>query len=150
MRQTMVGEPCVLINRTSDPLTVQKNGVTKIFQPGENVTTTDWIRFAKQQHARKGTAGPSGIDYDTLFAVKGVDPAEQCALIPPGQEHHGIEIFDRSHPDFDATARDVVQVATGIRPPTRRTTGAELPRGVFLNGRETTPHVEADRLDPGE
>lgn len=150
MGRTIVGEPCVLINRTCNPLDVLKNGVTKVFQPGENVTTTDWIRFAKQQHMRKGTAGPSGIDGESLFAVKHVDLPEQCTMIPPGEEHLGIEIFNRNHPDFDAGSRDVVEIATGIRPPTRRTGDVGLPQGVFLTERDSMTGVDTGQLKAGE
>ncbi len=148
-RQTYVGEPCVLVNRTCNPLTVQKDGITKIFQPGDNISTTDWIRFAKQQHPRLGTAGPSGLDGESLIGVRGF-PGEKLDLIPPGQEHKGIEIFDRSHPDFDPSERDVVHVPTGIRPPVKRGTGAELPHGVMFTERENMTGVDTGPLKLGD
>lgn len=135
----MVGEPCVIINRTSRPLEVIINGRTRILKPGPNPATTDLIRFAKQQHPRMGTFDPSGLDGDYLVGVEGFDPPERLTMIPPGQEHQGlgIEKFDRSHPDFDATAATAVAQPTGIQPPRRRVASemSPLPHDVVASAR---------------
>jgi|SRR5688572_11388963 hypothetical protein len=129
----MTGEPCVLINRTSQPLTVTKNGVSKILKPGKNLLTTDWIRFAKMQNPRMGTFDQSGMNGDYLVGVEGHD---DCSMIAPGQEHKngGLEKFDRTAEGFDATAATAQPVATGIVPPMRRVPGemSPLPNDVLM------------------
>lgn len=129
------GEACTLINRTSGILSVTMNGRSINLKPGKNLGTTDWIRFAKQQHARMGTFDPSGLDGDYLIAVEGYDPPERCTMIAPGEEHLGIEKFDRTHPEFDQTAATAVVQATGIQPPKRRVQSemSPLPHDVLVS-----------------
>jgi hypothetical protein len=123
----MIGESCIIINRTSKPLEVLQNGVVKVLNPGENHLTTDWIRFAKQQHPRMGTFDEGG-NGEYLVAVKGFDKPEDCQMIPPGDEHpnHGLELFDRSAMT-DPQARFAVPEQSGIPMPRRRTAGEMSP-----------------------
>lgn len=115
----MIGESCVLINRTSKPLTFVQNGVTRTLKPGKNPGTTDQIRFAKTQNPRMGTFDSSGQQGQYLVGVEGFDPPEDCTMLPPGQEHlhGGAEKFDRSHESFDAEARGAVIVPSGVAQP---------------------------------
>ncbi len=133
-----VGEPCTLINRTNKVLEVTMNGRVIKLKPGKNLATTDWIRFAKQQHPRMGTFDPSGMDGDYLVAVEGYDKPENCTMIAPGDEHHGngVERFDRQHPDFDPEAATAEVVRTGIQPPKRRVPSemSPLPADVTVSG----------------
>ncbi len=130
----MTGETCVLINRTSQILEVTQNGAVMKLKPGKNIATTDWIRFAKSQHRRKGTAGPSGLDCDHLIAVEGFDLPENCTMLPPGSEHQGVEIFNRKHPDFDPVGATATVEDTGIQPPQRRVSSESgLPSDVVLS-----------------
>jgi hypothetical protein len=130
----MVGEILTVINRTSRPLDVVKDGRTIVLKPGKNMLTADWVRFAKQQHPRMGTFDPSGLQGDYLIAVEGYDPPETCAPIPPGEEHRAIERFDRSQMDAEAQTAEVIQ--TGIRPPQRRLPGdAAIPESTQFDGR---------------
>jgi len=135
-----VGEACRIINRTSKVLEVTMNGRVIKLKPGPNMATTDWIRFAKQQHPRMGTFDPSGMDGDYLVAVEGFDPPEKCTMIPPGEEHKGfgVERFDRQHPDFDPEAATAEIVRTGIQPPRRRVPSemSPLPPDVTVSARE--------------
>ena len=134
-----VGEACILINRTSQVLEITMNGRVIKLKPGRNPATTDWIRFAKQQHPRMGTFTPSGMEGDYLVAVEGYDPPENCTMIPPGQEHRGlgVERFDRQHPDFDPEAATAEIVRTGIQPPQRRVASemSPLPADVTVSAR---------------
>lgn len=133
----MTGEPCILVNRSSQPLEMKKNGVVKILKPGENLSTTDWIKFAKMQNPRMGTFDHSGLNGDYLVGVKGVD---DCSMIAPGEEHRngGIEKFDRTLPGFDPAAASAQPVATGITPPMKRTQVeggmSPIPEGVVFSG----------------
>jgi hypothetical protein len=112
----MTGEPKVLVNRTSKPLTIQKSGVQIILKPGPNHVTADWIRFAKQQHPRMGSFDASGMEGDYLVGVEGT--TDDCSPIPEGEEHTAIERFDRAKMDGDAS--EAVGIETGVRPPVRR------------------------------
>lgn len=129
----MVGEMCTLVNRTSSPLVVTQNGRQITLKPGDNPITTDWIRFAKQQHPRMGTFDPSGIDGDYLVGVKGVD---DCSMIEPGTEHKGIDRFDRTQMDEDAASAELVR--TGITPPKRRIPNemSAIPSNAEFTGRD--------------
>ena len=104
----MIGEILTLINRTSKPLDVTQNGRTIVLKPGRNPVTSDWVRFAKQQHPRMGTFDPSGLQGEYLVAVEGMDPEDHCTMIPPGEEHKSIERFDRSQMDAEAQSAQVV------------------------------------------
>lgn len=132
----MVGEIVTVINRTSGPLDVVKDGRTIVLKPGRNMMTSDWVRFAKQQHPRQGTFDPSGLQGDYLIAVEGYDPPEACTPIVPGEEHRSIERFDRRQMDVEGQA--AVEVNTGIRPPQRRLPGetGAIPASTQFSGRE--------------
>lgn len=118
----MVGEACILINRTSKPLQFIQNGVTRVLKPGKNPGTTDQIRFAKTQNPRMGSFDSSGQQGQYLVGVEGMDPAEDCTLLKPGEEHFrgGAEKFDRSHESFDGASRDAVIVPSGVAQPRGR------------------------------
>lgn len=128
----MVGEICIVVNRTSGPLVVQQNGRQIILKTGENSITSDWIRFAKQQHPRMGTFDPSGLHGEYLIGVKGYD---DCSMIEPGQEHKAKELFDRTQ--MDEEAQTAVEVRTGIQPPMRRVPAemSPLPGEALFNSR---------------
>jgi hypothetical protein len=137
----MIGEACTIINRTSKPLEVIQNGVVRVLHPGENQLTTDWIRFAKQQHPRMGTFDEGG-NGDYLVAVKGFDKPEECAMIPPGKEHpnNGLELFDRSTMS-NPEARTATGEATGLAQPRRRVAAEMSPLPV------DTSHIQnADKI----
>ena len=131
----MIGEIVTLINRTSKSLDVVQNGRTIVLKPGRNPVTSDWVRFAKQQHPRMGTFDPSGLQGDYLVGVEGFDSPEACAMIEPGEEHKSIERFDRTQ--MDPEAQSAEQVPTGIRPPQRRLPGeaGAIPLETQFNGR---------------
>lgn len=129
----MQGEPIVLVNRTSRPLTVKQNGRSITLQPGRNHLTSDWVRFAKLQNPRMGTFDPSGLEGDYLVGVEGHD---DCTPIEPGREHLGIERFDRSQ--MDEESRHVVAIGTGVSFPRRRVPGeaGELPDDALFGRRD--------------
>lgn len=120
----MIGESCVLINRTSKPLSFIQNGVTRVLKPGKNPGTTDQIRFAKTQNPRMGSFDYTGQQGQYLVGVEGLDPAEECTLLKPGEEHlhGGAEKFDRSHESFPALEKgmEVVVVPSGVAQPRGR------------------------------
>lgn len=133
----MVGEACIIINRTSRVLEVIKDGVVRKLQPGENHLSTDWIRFAKQQNPRMGTFDESGLSGEYLVGVKGFDSAADCEMLPPGKEHvNAIEKFDRSK--MSGEGAEAVSMPSGV-PEARRRLPSEmspLPQETNHYGRE--------------
>lgn len=134
----MIGEACVLINRTSTPLEVVKDGVTKVLKPGKNNATTDWIRFAKMQHPRMGTFDASGLSGEYLVAVEGSD--DDGSMLPPGSERKNgaVEKFDRSDSSFEGDAATAVPMASGVAMPMARVPNemSPLPKDTTFSGRD--------------
>ena len=134
----MVGESCVLINRTSKPLTFIQNGVTRTLKPGKNPGTTDQIRFAKTQNPRMGSFDATGQQGQYLVGVEGFDPPEDCTLLKPGEEHLSPhEKFDRSHESFEGDARNAVVVPSGVAQPRGRIAEIQPPHDVVVSSNLT-------------
>lgn len=127
-----VGEMVCLVNRVWFPLTVTKNGVQRILQPGPNYLTADWIRFAKLQNPHMGTFVPGTIDGDYLVGVEGVD---NCDMISPDDAGLGKEKFDRSGDIAEGKIIEVQQ--TGIRGTTRMGDAGLQSLSAEFNGRQS-------------
>jgi hypothetical protein len=95
-----------LINRTTRRLTVTVDGRQWDLEPGENRNIPSAVaQYAQKQHPRLGTFDESGLFGESLIAVKGVTPADQATMIPPGREHLGDELIDRvKHPHKKPTS----------------------------------------------
>lgn len=104
----MVGDPIVLVNRTSKPLTFQVDGRQFTLQPGKNYNFLEGhARFAMAQNPLNGTE-----DYYTLQFVSlvGVEGKTDCESIPDEviEAAKEAERFDISSLDPRRQARQAV------------------------------------------
>ncbi len=92
----MIGNPIVLVNRTSHPLHFTKGGRQFTVMPGRNYGfTSDQVRFAKAQNPLLGTEDYLTRKFESLIGVEGtkdpVDPIPDAVL-----EAASPERFDRN------------------------------------------------------
>lgn len=82
-------------NRTSRTLSVHVDGRVWDLQPGENKIPAICVPYAQRQHPRMGTFDRGALSGESLIAVPGMTPPEQCTPLQPGREHNGLERIDR-------------------------------------------------------
>ena len=85
-----------VINRTSRRLYCTVDGRTFNLEPGKNFLPSVAVPFAIKQNPRFGTFDETGYDGESLIAVPGITPDEQCHMLPPDEVHKGSERFDRN------------------------------------------------------
>lgn len=90
----MLGDVITVVNRTSHPLAVVRNGQRRYFQPGENPGVGwEWLYYCKNQHPLMGSEASDtvGVAEYLLVELGGKDddsPLSEEAL-------QGIERLDR-------------------------------------------------------
>jgi hypothetical protein len=95
------GEIVNIFNRCAKKvLSVTRNGVEKKLLPGDNHLPEGWVRFAKQQNPRMGTAEYGTFAAEYLVGVKadarlGQEQRDDISVIADGDEHVSIERINR-------------------------------------------------------
>lgn len=68
---SILGDPIVLVNRTSKPLTFKANGQDHVLEPGDNFGyNTGHAEFAYKQHPVPGTADYGTLEFMSKIGIK--------------------------------------------------------------------------------
>lgn len=118
------GEIVNIFNRCAKKvLSVTRNGVEKKLLPGDNHLPEGWVRFAKQQNPRMGTAEYGTVAAEFLVGVKadprlGQEQVDDISVIPDGEEHVSVERINRE--TVPEVARRKAKVEPGFIPASDR------------------------------
>lgn len=106
----MTGEPCILVNRTPDPLYFVADSKHHALQPGENFGfNTAQAQFAMKQNPLMGSGDYHSLEFVSLVGIKG---ETDCA---PIDESVLLEAMDKIE-WFDREASGLNQVRGRVKP----------------------------------
>lgn len=114
----MVGDPVILVNRTTEPLPFVADGRHYVLEPGDNYGyVSGHVQFALAQNPLMGSEDYHTLDFQSLVGVKGSkeypsDPIPEEVLIAAMDE---VERFSR--------------VDSGLAPVKRVRPRSAMPRG---------------------
>lgn len=99
----MTGDPCVIVNRTSDPLTFVADSKHYTLTPGENYgLNTGHAGFAMRQNPLMGSENYYSLEFISLVGIKGstdypCDPISDEAIL---EAMNSVERFSRKDTDL--------------------------------------------------
>lgn len=117
----MLGDPIILVNRTSLPLQFVADGRFYTLQPGDNHGyVRGHAQFAMQQHPLMGSEDYYSLEFESLIGIKGETP---CDEIPDdvlqAVNEQEAERFNRERSGL----RSAIKVKPRHRVPTGRSGG---------------------------
>lgn len=73
----MTGEPCIIVNRTPDPLSFVADSKHYVLKPGDNFGfNTGHAGFAMRQNPLMGSGDFYSLEFQSLVGIKGADGYE--------------------------------------------------------------------------
>lgn len=126
------GDPVVLINRTSKPLSFKADGRDYVLKPGKNYgLTTAHVKFAKGQNPLPGTEDYYSLAFESLVGVEGgKNPTDEISD-ETLDALKGVERFDVSTMDPEAQK------------------GRSRQKGRYLHGRGSVSMATANSMAVG-